>query len=371
MQGPVLIDIGRVSECCSNEALEVLHKADPPADDPGIWSPHESPMIQDLVEQFSAYGVEKIAAMRDELMQWLSGAKYVAGVVPKPGIPLFYPWASTQIKDTEAYLASRPVAEWKAEDWTALVDLLVQKHLPVDVLSSSAEELAVKSQALGAVQAAHGEIPVAAAAAMLPKLASTVSDFAKHAQLHEWQVGVLEYAKARGAENIVALTNGARGALKRVILDHQQAVFLGDKGATAHTLQTKLFDAFGTMNRDWRRIAVSEAGENLNQGVLAALKPGTKVRRSEVYASACAFCKKMDGKVVTVVPPDAPEKDGDSEVWVGKTNLGRSASPRKRVGGMLVERLPSERYWLAAGIFHPHCRGRWIVLTETTEKSAL
>ena len=125
-----------------------------------------------------------------------------------------------------------------------------------------------------------------------------------------------------------------------------------------------MFDRFGEMNRDWRRIAITEAGENANQGLIASLPEGARVRRVEQYANACPFCRKIDGRVMTVVPDSSPEKDGDTMVWPGKTNIGRSAAPRKKTPEGLVDRLPSEMWWIAAGTQHPHCRGRWVVVQQ-------
>jgi hypothetical protein len=138
-------------------------------------------------------------------------------------------------------------------------------------------------------------------------------------------------------------------------------------GPRGSDLRTKLFDQFGTLNRDWRRIAITEAGEAMLQGQIAALPYGTKVKRVERYTNACAFCRSIDGRVATVVDPAKPEKDTEREVWVGKNNIGRSASPKKRVGDMLVARPPEEMWHLPAGLAHPHCRGRWVVLESVDQ----
>ena len=58
--------------------------------------------------------------------------------------------------------------------------------------------------------------------------------------------------------------------------------------------------------------------------------------------------------------PAKERKDWDNEIWVGKSNVGRSASPRKRVGDAFVEREPEEMWTIPAGLAHPHCRGRWV-----------
>ena len=88
------------------------------------------------------------------------------------------------------------------------------------------------------------------------------------------------------------------------------------------------------------------------------------MKRVEIYASACGFCRKIHGVVATVVTPDHPNKDPDTMVWVGKNNIGRSASPKKRVGDVLVPRTPDEMWWLPAGLAHPHCRGRWVPVID-------
>lgn len=131
-------------------------------------------------------------------------------------------------------------------------------------------------------------------------------------------------------------------------------------GVATSSLQTKLFDEFSTLNRDWRRIAVTEAGEAQTQGYIASLPLGTKVERVEQYANACKFCKKIHGRVAEIVSPNAPDKNPETQIWAGKNNIGRSASPRKRVGNVLVPRTEEEMWQLPAGLAHPHCRGRWV-----------
>ena len=129
-------------------------------------------------------------------------------------------------------------------------------------------------------------------------------------------------------------------------------------------LQGTLLDQFADLNRDWRRIAITEAGEAANQGLVATLKPGTLVKRIEQYRGACPYCKSIDGQVYTVVSPDKPDKDGDTQIWAGKNNYGRSGAARKRTPEGMVDRLPSELWWPVAGLVHPNCRGRLVVLGD-------
>jgi hypothetical protein len=176
----------------------------------------------------------------------------------------------------------------------------------------------------------------------------------------------IEFGRARACENVVQLSDQARHRMRKLVVDYQEATFLGDRAGAAESLQGRLLDEFGTLNRDWRRIAVTEATENIDQGFVASCAPGTRLRRIERYRGACPFCRKIDGAIMTVVAASAPVKDGETEVWLGKTNIGRSASPQRRVGGKLVDREPHERWWIAAGAQHPHCRGSWVRVTGAT-----
>ena len=96
------------------------------------------------------------------------------------------------------------------------------------------------------------------------------------------------------------------------------------------------------------------------QGFISTCPTGSMVRRMEQFRGACSWCKKIDGRLFKVVSPDDENKNGDTDIWVGKTNVGRSSSPRKQTPDGLVDRLPSELYWVAAGTQHPHCRGHWL-----------
>jgi hypothetical protein len=154
--------------------------------------------------------------------------------------------------------------------------------------------------------------------------------------------------------------------MREVIMQHEeQKMMSGGAAVPGSSLQTRLLDEFAVLNRDWRRISLTESGEVANQGFIASMKPGSKLKRIEQYANSCSFCRKIDGAIVEVVEPSKPLKDPDTMVWLGKTNVDRSLSPRKRVGGELIERLPEERWWIAAGVQHPFCRGTWLNLIES------
>lgn len=362
MGRPLLIDIACLCDEHSNAALEGIYKAmgeEPPDGD--IWSEHPNPFVRKIVELFTQRGLDRIQGLRAELERWLRGEEHQTSADAPPARPAdaMRRWGPTELGVVRLYLRNLPPTRFQIDDWMLLVDYLVQRYLPESDLRSEADWLATRANLMGRVQAALGDVTEARAETLLARLPSP-EEVGRRWGTNSQQQAALEYGRARCAESVTSLADGARHRLRRMVVDHQEAVFLGNRAESAEDLQSKLLDEFGLLNRDWRRVAVTEATENVNQGFVASMPPGSRLRRVEKYRGACAFCRSIDGKVVTVVAPSEPHKNGDTQVWAGKTNVGRSASPRKREGGALVDREPRERWWIAAGAMHPHCRGAWV-----------
>lgn len=360
MHDPLFLDLTALSEAATDDALEHLFKA-VHNDDEGIWAPHESPLLRRLVELFTQRGLARLAHVKEQILAWQAGVHHQPspGPVPKPG--MMVRWAPDELSLVRIYLESLPPAQWTIDDHMMSVEFVVQRYLPADELRTEAEWLATKSSLMGKVQANMDAAATAPQAdKILAALPSTVDAALQVFQMRPAQRLALEFGAVRCAENVRALTESVRHQLRGTIMQHAEEQMLKVPGVPGEALQTRLFDQFAEMNRDWRRIAVTEAGECQLNGYIAALPPGTKVKRVEQYANACSFCRTLDGKVVTVVSPDEKYKDGENSVWVGKNNVGRSASPRKRVGNVLVPRTPDEMWWVPAGTAHPHCRGRWV-----------
>lgn len=364
----LLFDLGSLSEPQTDRALNQIYKALHTHDgDDSIWNPHESPFIRRLIELFTQRGLMRLDGFRAELEQWLAGEKHRPGAVPARPDGAMQRWTVGERELVKLYLEALPSGEWTLDDNMLMVDYLVQRYLPADDLRTEAEWLATRATLMGRVQASMENLTAQQADTVLAALPSTVDEAAQFLPLTPLQVNVLKYGVARGAENVQKLADDARHRMRTVIVRHTGEQMLAGHGEAPRisgSLQTALADEFATLNRDWRRIAVTEAGENANQGYVSSQKPGTKLKRVEQYRNACAFCRKIDGVVVEVVAADAPNKDGDTQIWPGKTNIGRSAAPRKRVGDALIEREPHERWWIAAGVQHPHCRGRWLPVIQ-------
>lgn len=359
----LFLDLINLSAPATDGALEFIYKAHHDHGDEGIWKPHESPLIRRLVELFTERGIAHLDGVKDGLAAWHAGHNHHPSPTPvQPPAGMVQYWSADEISLARLYLESLPPAVWTLDDHMLCIELVMQANMPPGLLAQEAEWLATKAAMMGKVQANLAKEPTAKQAdAILAAMPSSLA--------HAWPMpgpgtAVLVFARARAAENVRALTEAVRHRMRALIAADLEQRLLGNVPAGTSSLQTKLLDAFGELNRDWRRIAVTEAGEAQNQGFIASLPYGAKVRRVEQYANACAFCRRIDGVVATVVDPAKQEKDPDTEVWVGKNNLGRSASPRKRVGDVLVEREPHEMWQLPAGLAHPHCRGRWVVVSD-------
>lgn len=372
MGSGLLVDFSCLCEAHTDAALEFIFKAQ--SEDPGddsLWDQHPNPLIRRIIELFTQRGLARSGSINSELNYYLSGRAFAGGsgphAAPRPSDAMVR-WSETELAVVRLYLKSLPAADFTLDDLMLLVDYTVQRYLPADDLRTDAQWLATRASIMGRVEAAMGGYPRSPEAIdkMLANMPSSPASAAARFEMSPAQRAALEYGNARCVENVVALTDGARHRLRRVVMDYSQGAATGDRATAYGALQTRLVDTFGTMNRDWRRIAITEAGENLNQGLVASMHVGTRLKRVEKYRGACAFCRSIDGRVVHVVSPDDPAKDGETMVWVGKTNIGRSASPRRRVGSTLIEREPKERWWIASGIMHPNCRGGWVQIQEPT-----
>jgi hypothetical protein len=353
----LLFDLEPLTCCQTDHVLDGLYKALGDSPDSDIWQPHHDPWQRDHVEVVTVRVNDRLNAIRDGITM------AVAEADPNPLRKADSPWqrwARADFDRVRDYLAAKPRADYTLDDWMLYVDWLIQEYLPDGVIATEAEYLAVRAQIAGKVNATLEArkltpVNVSKILAVLPHQFSQIPT----GVLTEREAHILRFANRETANLITALTAQTRQQMKAVLINGIRRITLGDKQGTWQKLHSELFDTFGDLNRDWRRVAITESGNATNVGYLSTFKPGQKVKREEAYAGCCPFCASIRGKVLTVVADDKEEKDWDNEVWPSKNNVGRSASPRKRVGGVLIPRTPDELWSIPAGTVHPHCRGSW------------
>lgn len=362
MAFPLLVDMGGVPEAHCNFCFDELYKAmaaDPTGDDRTIWRPHENPYLRGLVEDVTTRLTAPVAQLQDDFATLITGGPI--GTLQKAAPPGMV-WSETAFQEARFHLENLPPEMWTVDDYMLAADYMIQRYLPDGVMADEADYLTVRAAIMGKIQAQMDEAPDrrarldAAQAAALAALLPTTFRKVPIPVFTPVERAILSLARARAAAAITSVTEAQRARMKTMIIEHVQAMILGQNDAgTNERLRSRLFDNFGILNRDFRRIAITESGDAHSMGYVAAQAVGTKVKRIEAYRDACDWCKSIHGRVFTVVAPSDPARNGDTDVWVGKTNIGRSASPRKRQGDLLVERPKEERWTVAAGVQHPHC----------------
>lgn len=365
MSSQLLIDVGPLTDAQTDGALEHIFKAIGDNDDT-LWDKHPSPFVRRMVELFTQRGLMRLSSFRLKLQEWLDG-KYHNPSTPRitrnaGGIesPNMVRWSADELNLAKLYLESMPPVQFTIDDHMLLVEYLAQRYLPADDLRTEAEWLATKAVLMGRVQANMAKVTDEQVDTILAALPSTAHEAEARFRLPVALQAALKYATVNAGMQIQRIGDNTRYRVRTVLLGHAERRAQGDPSATSSALESQLLDTFGTLNRDWRRIAVTEAGESANQGFIATQRPGDKVKRVEQYRGACPFCRRLDGEVFEVVPATSPIKDGQTQIWPGKTNVGRSAAPTKRLGGALIPRDAHELWWPAAGVQHPHCRGSWV-----------
>lgn len=353
-----LVDLIELGERRTNDALEMMCKSGHDHDE-GIWAPMDSPFIARLVELFTQRGLDRLEGFRVELLAWQQGQRHRPGPVQPRPEGAMERWSPAELALVKLYLEHLPPEQWTIDDHMMSVDFLCQRYLPADDMRTEAEWLVSRAALMGRVQASMENLTARQADRILAAPPPTAGPTPA-------QAAIMDFARSRSAENVRKFADDVRHRMRGVIAQHVEARVLAAPGS-GRSLETELLDAFGISNRDWRRIAVTEAGEAQTQGFVASLPVGAKVKRVEQYRGACKFCRKIDGRVMEVVDPAREEKNPETMIWLGKTNIGRSASPRKRVGDQLVEREPHEMWQIPVGLVHPHCRGRWVPALQDKE----
>jgi hypothetical protein len=245
-----------------------------------------------------------------------------------------------------------------------MVDCLLVRYLPDKAALTQAQKQAVKQYVAGYLKdsitgkprtpsALAGEVerPAGYSHMNLPGLAVDRRELAR-----------IKVAEASAACLVTDITGEVRSRMHKLIVDAERdRIRTGGGSIATPRLQQALADEFGELNRDWRRIAVTETAIIASEGFLASQSAGTRVKWL-AHPGACLYCKTMNGRIFTVVAPDAPNKNPETQVWVGEVveNRGRRLGPFKRLpGGRLRPRTPEE-HMMPAIPLHEHCKCNWV-----------
>lgn len=324
------VDISALPPGETDRALEALHKALSGRPEK-IWQPSGLPRLAvaeaEVYEVFAgrlgrAYNAIAVELGATDRAEHAGASMFLKADAPGKATA----WTSTDI-----------------DDWMRLVDRVVEQYV-LGAGGNEVEAALVRAYLAGRVREAAAQSAV-----------RTVAAAVKAHGLNDRDRWVLEHVRARGATQVRGVAESVRAGIRSTLIDAHMA--RTPSPAVARTLREK----FGEANKDWRRIAITEAAEAHNQGFLASVKVGTRVKRQEAR-DACSFCRSIHGKTYEVVSPDAESKDWDTQVWVGKTNVERSRHRHRKIEGGGVDLREDSELWKPCAVVHPHCRGYFVAV---------
>jgi len=234
-----------------------------------------------------------------------------------------------------------------------IVDLAVDQAFPPNTLEALSERITTRNFFAGKVRDMIDHRP--GDADLLPTTKQEIPDV-----INEAEKDLIDHDYHNTIGIIRGIGDDVRSDMKQILLDHRK------RKTGASELHQALFDEYADLNKDMRRIAVTETNRANMNALISGYIPGTKLKWF-AWPKACPHCREMDGRVVTVVDPGDPrgQEDWQNTIYVGKTNYGRAFSKRKMTPEGLVDRSPEELAGPAPPA-HPHCR---CTLVEVPDES--
>ena len=164
---------------------------------------------------------------------------------------------------------------------------------------------------------------------------------------------MLSFALKNAGEHIQQVSDQTRTAIRLMLVRAKM------QGTRPKELAEQMRLAFKGMNRDWRRIVVTESAAIATNGYVMSQGEGQQVV-GQSASDCCPWCRRMiHGKVFTITqqaPKSAASRN--THIWPGKNNVGLSRHARAR-GGVVR---PAAMLWSPCIPLHPHCRCRWVAI---------
>ncbi len=326
--------------------IETMHKAHKAE---SIREPHLNPVIWKLEKEF--YGLWEPKSIVSEILTGIGISQSVFTMKKGKSDVLYNP-------------DGNPLA---SEDILRL-EKIIAKALNVSL--SKVREILTKSAS--AAKLASAEVMGKPLPINISKLPKTLRDAIKELALTQLEVRAIEFAYQYAAINIVGIQELAKKQIQNMVVESIQNK-VGPRALANKMFNELALNDSSVLNRDWERIAITETNRVASDAYLSSRPEGSYVI-GHSHPDACPHCMKyIDMQIykVTHAPPPAygdlkPSSKAykkitevwETEVWPGKTNVGRSFSPNKRVNGKLVKRRPDEM-GMPTITLHPNCRCRY------------
>jgi len=299
-----------------------------------MWGPHPNPLQSWVEEEVYRVGQRFLRGMLGAVLGDRNPPPF--HVVAKAESPKPPGWGEVMALFKAPVEPAQKLASWKT-----LVDGFAEALLPASSVENAMASWALRSAMLHQI----GE--------RIKAVTEPGGWDAFFKTIPKAQQDVISWSKLHGAEFVTNMKAKARADIMDALVQSEMA------GGNHHDLSRVLFERLGVLNRDWRRIAITETGMAVSNGQLQAhLSAGGDWEAIWVAGvRACPFCRKFNGQAFRVVPADAPRKDPATDVWPGKSNVGRSAHLYRKDG---TKRGPEE-LWVPCQPLHPSCACVWTI----------
>lgn len=151
-------------------------------------------------------------------------------------------------------------------------------------------------------------------------------------------------AQKRCADKVVEVEKRVRDRIKGLTVRAMEERW------TAKELEMALFDELGYLNRDWRRVAITELAMAGNDAFVLGCAEGSEVWCPPI-SGACEHCVELlEGKTFKILHKAPSTLTYDNEmnyIWPGKSNYGRKLAT-----------------WIPCVPLHPNCRHRLTPLSR-------
>jgi hypothetical protein len=306
-----------------------------------FWGPHPDPNHNWIEEQLYYRGTAFLRSM----LSWTIGKENMQLAKAEGGPPKAPGWGEV----AKLFSSPEPAAK-KMNIWENLIDAFTQHIFPQETVESVSAAWALRSSMLSML----GD--------KIKGIRESMKDWnALHQVLPSHRREAIEWQKENGARLLVRLKDDTKQKIKDVLVQSEV------EGLGRGKMEQRLMEGFGYLNRDWRRVVLTETAMSAASGQLAqvagaegweAIWTGTP--------NACPFCHRMYGRSFKIVAADKADKNGDKEVWPGKTNIGRSVSLYTREGR---KREKGELWWPCIPA-HPNCCCSWSIRRTVTPENA-
>ena len=167
------------------------------------------------------------------------------------------------------------------------------------------------------------------------------------------QKNALRFAVLHAAEHLQKVSDDTKTAVRLALIEATR------QGTHPKELAAQLRKKFGSLDRDWKLVAITESSSIVLNGYVMSQGEGQRVI-GQSSPDCCSWCSDMiHGKIFTVThapPSDLNDSKWDDFIWQGKSNAGRVRHARARDG---KPRMLSE-LWKPCIPLHPRCRCRLV-----------